>query len=194
MKDSIVWLDFETGGLDSKQHQIVQAGAIATDMALNQLDHGIEIKFQLVPGRFTAEALEMNSYSEAEWQDALPRGRGMTALDDYLQQHKNHTHITKKGKSMLVTQLAGHNLSFDVDFLRAAYGSRWCPASSWTGGYWDTLQFAKWVTLKTGRTWKNHTLEGLCEENGIEILAHDAYEDVKATIELARALLDCFDY
>ena len=190
MGSEIVWLDLETGGLDEDRHQIIQVAAIATEAAFPFAEVGtFEAKIKLVPGYYTEEALAKNCYTPEGWESALPSAVARTEFERFIYHHRKHTHISGKGNRLTVAELAGHNLDFDVKFLRKWFGKIWLPATAWTGGYFDSMHIARTVTLVTGRRWKNHTLEGLCEELGIEFDAHDALEDVRASIRLTKELI-----
>ena len=54
----------------------------------------------------------------------------------FIQQHKTLERRSKRGKIYKVAELAGHNLGFDVEFLRKWYGTKWCPATAWAHAVW----------------------------------------------------------
>jgi len=189
----IVFFDLETGGLFNDKHQVIQFGGIACEMAhgFPELER-LEVKVQLVPGHYTQEALSMNSYDPEAWKDALPPLVAFEQIKAFFKRHATWERTSAKGYSYKVARPAGHNTSFDCDFLRA-WADRakgWIPAATWTGGYYDTIQLAKWVEIIKGKDFGLHKLEELCGLYGIEILAHDAMADTEATRRLAIALLE----
>ena len=190
----IVWIDLETGGTDPKVHGITQIAAIATkgtppgDVFID----GFERKVQLREGMWTAEALDRQGYTEERWADAIPIGKALYQLVSWLKPHC-HTRISKNtGKPYQVANMAGHNVSFDGDFLRAEADrmNLWLPLTNWTGGQLDTLQLAKWFALYSGTPTDSYKLEDLAKQFKMEeFQAHDAMADIMATWGLSRAIL-----
>jgi DNA polymerase III epsilon subunit-like protein len=190
----IAWVDLETGGTDHRLHQITQIAAIATTggIELEEIGSPFERKVTLTKGRYTKEALEIQGYDRDVWvEEAVPMDHALREFRDWLEPH-GHTRTGAKGKKYDAVDMAGHNCRFDADFLRASADRNklWLPIANWTGGMYDTLQLAKWVCLLEGLEPPNYKLETLCKFFGLPSFgAHDALEDVRACIKLARCLL-----
>lgn len=190
----IVWIDLETGGIDEKVHQITQIAAVATTgpPAFEANAWPFERKITLVPGHFTEEALHLQGYDAEVWErEAMPIAQALEELNQWLDPYC-HTRISKKsGRPYQVAHMAGHNIEFDGRFLRAACDRNkiWLRLTNWTGGQFDTLPLAKWWFMKNGQYPETYTLERLCEVFNIALDAHNAMNDVTATVELARRLI-----
>lgn len=185
----IVWLDLETGGLDERVHQVVQVAAVAAGLDFAVVET-FEAKLLLQPGRYTDEALKLNSYDPVVWStSAVGSSEARAQLGAFLSRHSTLERTSKAGRPYYIAELGGHNLEFDVRFLREWWAGSFLPASAWTGGWYDTLHLARAVTLVTGRRWESHKLGDLCDELGIGRPNHDALADVLATVQLAEALV-----
>ncbi len=189
---SIVWVDLETGGTDEHAHQITQIAAVATGPApeFDEVDW-FEQKVILTEGRWTQEALDKQAYSPEAWaEEAIPIARAMTDFDEWLRGFTHQRRSKRTDRLYDVCHMGGHNVEFDGRFLRATAKrlALWLPLTNWTGGQLDTLHMAKWWFLLRHEYPETFTLEALCEYFRIPINAHDAEDDVLATIQLARKL------
>jgi DNA polymerase III epsilon subunit-like protein len=196
VEERIVWVDLETGGVDENEHQITQFAAVATGgpplFKEPEQDSEFERKVALVSGKWTDEALKLQAYDPVVW-----KAEGKTVvevLDDFDLWIKKHCHEAVSGRTgnrYQVAHMAGHNAGFDGRFLRAAAerNDRWIRLTNWTGGIYDTLQLAKWYFLGRDEQPENLRLETLCKFFGISMEAHDALEDVRATIKIARRMI-----
>lgn len=116
----------------------------------------------------------------------------LRSLVDWLAPFRHERVGRTSGKTYMAAHLGGYNIDFDGEFLRATAErlNLWMPITNWTGGMFDVLQFAKWVSLLSGEEPPDYRLETVCKHYGIVIDgAHRADADVKATIDLARALI-----
>lgn len=191
---NIVWIDLETGGTDKEIHQITQIAAVATGGPPHFEGNAwpFERKIKLVEGHYTEEALKVQNYSPEVWErDAMDL---IPALNEFIQWVKPYCHqrISKRtGRPYDVAHMAGYNISFDGDFLRASCDRNklWMPLTNWTGGQFDVLHAVKWHLMKQKVYPETFTLEAMCETFGIKLDAHDAMNDVLATVELARKVV-----
>lgn len=172
----IVWLDLETGGFSAKHDQIIQVGAIYVTSDLVPIRE-IEIKLQLIEGRYRQKALDVNSYNPDDWQDAVTEGEALELFDPWLRKCAADFPDRR-------AILAGHNLAFDIRFLQAWYGGRQIPALTKYGSYVDTMPLARAVEKKRWKKFNNRQLVTLCKAFGISHNAHDAMGDVRANISL----------
>ena len=195
MLDPIVWVDLETGGLDPALHQITQIGAVATlgDSTLQEIGEPFEAKVALASGHYEEDALKKQGYDKDVWiKEAVSVQVAIRAFIDWIEPFR-HDRVNKAGKRYQAGHVAGYNIAFDAEFLRetSSRNGVWMPLTTWTGGMFDVLQFAKWTAVMTGAQPENYQLETVCKFYGVPILgsAHDALVDVKATVRLARALM-----
>jgi len=191
----IVWIDLETGGTDPRVHQITQVAAIATTGTpeLDQIGEPFERKVCLSPGHFTQEALQLQNYGKETWDaEAVAVTVMLQDLIDWCKPYKHTCISASTGKSYSAAYVAGYNVDFDCRFLRAAAerNDKWLPLMTWTGGYFDVLQLLRWMTLFNGDEPKKFQLRPVCEHFGLPAFgAHDACEDIRQTIKLARCLI-----
>lgn len=188
---AIVFFDLETGGLNGKQHPITQIGAVVVDRELNEIEC-YERKIRFLEENCDPVALEKNHYDPDVWEDqAVGPKIAVAEFSHLLRRHADLNNISQKGRAYTSCQTAGHNAAvFDRQFLGDWYRrlGAYCPAD-WR--VLDTLQLAQWWYFANERKRPaNFRLETLCAEFGIELEgdAHDALVDVRATVELARAL------
>lgn len=181
-------IDTETGGLDPNEHSILSLAVVLWE------DGGITGKFQVVirePNmRTTLEALKINGFTqdilEAEGVSPLT---AVMSLKNFLAANEWRQRVT----------LAGHNVAFDVGFLR-----RLCRLGGMTPKEYGTLfshrslctQTLALALEATGRcVFGSTSLDALCKYFGIVIREggeqgrHDALEDATATAKLLTAEL-----
>jgi len=188
MSGRIVFFDLESGGLDPEKHAIIQFAAIAVSDDLLEEHETLELKMLFPQSSATAEALEVNSYDPEVWaREGIPPREAEPRISSFLRRHATVQKVSAKGKAYSIARLAGHNAAaFDVPFLRAWYRRR-DKFSPFSWHALDTLSLAIW-TLRH-RDVRSFKLADLCKFYGIELAeAHDALADVRATLELARAL------
>lgn len=203
----LVFVDTETTGLDPNDHTVIQIAAIAVDDSFRELAT-FERKVLFRMERATEEALEINSYDPEVWEkEAIHPEDAAKEFSRFLRPFCDVELVSKRtGNPYHVAQLAGHNAQFDMDFLEAFYkrlDNKFFPAAPKP---LDTMGYAMWRCFEQGNA-EGHlgdvyamrpsqyavpdgfSLGVLCEHFGIEIDAHDALSDVRATVELAKRLL-----
>lgn len=191
----VVWIDLETGGTDCVAHGITQIAAIATKGVPPNDDlcgEPFERKVQLRDGMWTQEALDTQGYTEERWADAIPIGQALHQLAFWCKAFTHVRESKRTGKPYRVANMAGHNVEFDGDFIRAECDrlNLWMPLTNWTGGRLDTLQLAKWFSFYSGIPTDSYKLEDLCAQYKLpEFESHDALGDIMATWRLAQAIL-----
>jgi DNA polymerase III epsilon subunit-like protein len=191
----IIWIDLETGGLDCDKFQITQIGGIVTELgpSFKRVGEPFERKVKLVPGRYTEEALKAQNFSIPVWDaEAVTIADALGALYKWAEPWADER-TSAKGNTYKAADVAGFNVIFDADFLRAASKRNgvWLPLATWTSGMLDVLQLAKWTCALHGLEPPNFQLRSLCKFFDIDdaaLTAHDALGDVLATLALFRAL------
>jgi DNA polymerase-3 subunit epsilon/ribonuclease T len=190
----LIFLDLETGGLDPRRHPIIQLAAIAVDGESLRALETIELKVQFDERRANKYAIRKNSYSRAVWQaHALPEEEAANRFGAFLRRHATYPTVSRSGETYHLAQLVAHNASFDVDFLHTWYEKLklFCPARHQA---FCTLQRSLWHFFENPprSSLTNFKLESLCQHLGVPFSAadaHDALGDVRATVELYRALV-----
>lgn len=190
----IVWFDVETSGLDPNVHQIIQLAAVVT--CNGELSLTYEAKLRFDESKASPKALELNSYDRDLWEaQAIDEVDAVRSFSRLLEAAADVDMVAKHtGRPYQVARLAGHNVSFDVGFLRAAYDRcRTFLPSDWYRSL-DTLQLALWWFEVTGRPRPtDYKLATLCDFFGIKPEAgedlHDALTDVKLTARLGELLM-----
>lgn len=181
----VLWLDTETTGLDPVKNDIIQiAGIITVDGKVKA-----SINFRSAPfdyGEISPEALKTNGYTEEEiklWPNPGKTFYDLIKIFD--------TYVDKFNKSDKLV-LAGHNVGFDKLMLESM--AKKCEFE-YLFSYIDytTLDTAQLAMicriLGKGDLPKSNKLSELCKHFGIEMKAHDAWEDIVATRKLCGKLL-----
>ena len=190
----IIWIDLETGGLDHKVHQITQIAAVAT-CGLPELKEvaSFEVKIELYPEMFSDVALEVQNYSDVAWAfQAVSARAALSELVKWLTPFTHQRKSKRTGAAYSAAHIAGYNVAFDGDFLRSSAEryNVWLPLTNWTGGVFDVLQYVKWWYFDACKPEPDSfKLADVCALWGIHFDAHDAMNDVRATLELATRLL-----
>lgn len=121
MPTDLLFLDTETGGLDPARHSLLSLGLVVG--ARSGIHHELEILVQHPHYEVEAEAMAVNRIDLARHHaEALPPEEALAVLDIFLEQHFPHR--------CRPISLAGHNVSFDRDFLAtflASQGRAWRP-------------------------------------------------------------------
>lgn len=179
--DNLVFFDLETSGLDHKKHEIIQICAIdgnTGDEFSQLLDFDID--------RADPQALESNCFNERRWNRyAVPAKEGLQNFADFVLDHATLDFKNKAGKPYKLAAMAGYNVAgFDKFFLSEAFSKN---RILFPGDYrmFDIYFLALWKFPDL----TSYKLSAICELLGIEHKdAHDAMGDVKATIEVAKAI------
>lgn len=186
--NATIYFDFETGGLQA-HHPNIQLAAIAVDQDFSVLGE-MECKIQFDESKAEPEALKINHYSPEEWKNAVPERFALSKFAAFLEPFKCIPMVSKRtGKEYSVAKLAGHNAAtFDGPRLKEAFQRNqiFLPADPRVR---CTCQRAMWWFDERGERPADFKLETLCKYFGIDTAGnHDAFTDVRLTIELAKAL------
>ncbi len=191
--ENLIFYDLETGGLDSAKHPIIQIAAIAVDSSLRELET-FEVKIAFDEAEADPNSLSANHYSKEVWnRDALAPECAAHRFSKFLRGHATVDMLSREGKPYRLAQLVAHNGErFDGPFLHAWYRriGLFCPARYMV---LCTKQRALWLfdEDKALTPPKDYKLQTLCEFFGVKLRpehAHDAFNDVRATVELYRAI------
>lgn len=170
--ESIFYFDFETGGLDYRRHAILQAAWITerNGVVLSQRCYDIN------PGPnydLSLAALTVNNFTI----DRMLQGKSLPYVLAAMIADIKEVCIGA-GK----VRPCGHNVRFDIDFLREASTINKMPV-------WE-LDFKRMIDTHGALLWldacgkislHDYKLVTACEHFGIELDAHDAMSDIRAT-------------
>jgi len=196
MDRKLIFFDLETTGVDTVNDEIIQIAAVAVDGDLTPVEEW-EVKIRpSTAGRKKLEEAKAagfdSVYDPQVWaQNSMECRHAINAFASWLSHYPFNRNISKKGHSYWTAQLVGHNgAKFDGPFLFQVAKDLgvFIPASYLV---LDTVQLSLWASLLRP-TYKPpaHNLGALCEHLDVELLrAHDALEDVYATIGVAKQLL-----
>lgn len=192
--ERIVFFDLETGGLDPLRHPIIQIALLAVDGAWREVE-AVEMKIHFYRAAADVEALKVNGWDPEVWKreaKASAAVQEMTAR--FFRRHATMEKTSARGMRYEVARLAGHNVErFDCPFLVQWFkaAGAFCPAACFEP--LDTVSLSRWASFVAPTQPKDHKLGSLCEWLGIEHAdAHDALGDVRATVQVARALSERF--
>lgn len=182
MKAAYFAFDVETTGLDPVDSEIISLAAILLDSELNEIK---SLEAYALPDKgCPPEAARINGYEEEKW-----KARGALSQADFY--NKVATFVSNEWRLIPI----GHNVSFDVGFLKALFKQH---ASGGTYNKYfsyhtlDTIGSSIMFDIaKQGKPDGRYKLGKLCERFGIRLGedAHDAKADVRATVELLRYLI-----
>jgi|18_taG_2_1085343.scaffolds.fasta_scaffold06561_2 DNA polymerase III epsilon subunit-like protein len=181
MKHSTVFFDIETGGLEDR-HPTIQIGAVAVNDGHTVDEFERKIKFD--PSICDPRALEINAYTDTDWSAAVDHKVAMTDFAGFCQSHAQIV----GGYNLPICMTGGHNaMKFDLPKLRR--DSRqlgvYLPIHNYI---LDTYALAIWYFTLRPPFPVNLQLDTLCDHFGIQQGHHDALNDSRATVELARKL------
>jgi DNA polymerase-3 subunit epsilon len=180
-KRKILWLDTETTGLDPNRNDIWQLAALVEIDGV--IVEEVDLKLAPISSAFIdAEALKMSKHSIDDLMNLPSAQVGMGKFKQVLGKYVNK--FDKDDKFVV----GGYCVNFDLDFLRSTFakcGDKYF--GSWFfNAFIDVRSFV--ALLPTyGMRFDNFKLVTLCADLGIQLKAHDALEDIKAT----RTLMGC---
>ena len=177
-----LWFDCETTGLDPYRNGIVQIAALV------EIDGEVkeELNLFLRPGdtdKIDQTSLDIHGYTESAIREFPDPELSMRHFQTAMLRHVDKFDNTDK------FVMAGYFVRFDMDFLRALFvklGDRYF--GSWFFNVTYDVQALIAERVLRGFRAPNYKLATMCREFGIEIAAHEALSDIKATRNLDRVL------
>lgn len=180
MKTKILWLDTETTGTDPSLHSIIEiAGIIDIDGVLEK-----EFSYKVQPHKdfeIDEEALSVSKTKKSE----LKNYPDIPTVHSSLK--KNFCEFVDPYKKEDKFIIAGQKISFDLNFLSHFFMRQ---NDNFLGSYIDFRKRIELLDITRGLRAlgiiesQDSKLETLCKEFGVEIKAHNALSDIKATREL----------
>ena len=187
-----MFVDLETGGLETWR-PIIQIAAIAVNSSLRELEV-FESKLTFDSRFVDPRSLRKNNYNPDRWRrEARPAREVATAFAEFLRRHAT-VDVSAAGRGgFQVAQLVAHNAAFDGPFLQAWFER----LGQFFPGHFRllcTVQRAVWLFHEDKKLTPPHDfkLGTLCEYFGVPLRpedAHDALNDVRATVGLYREMV-----
>ena len=174
--NKVLWIDLETTGLDSKKNDIIQLACLI------EINGKIEeeIHFDCQPFNYNTintKALEINKLTIVQIKEFdTPQEmykKLIKILDKYIDRYDKNDKFSP----------AGYNVRFDVDFLREFFLKN---NDKYYGAFFDyhLLSIDSLLYLFNYKgliKLENYKLETVAKYFGIELKAHNALSDIKAT-------------
>ena len=181
----VLYLDTETTGLDPKKNDIIQVAGIV------EID-GQEVeafKFNCQPfdyGAVKQSALDVHGFTIEQIRN-FPDPRCVYdelkfILVKYIDKYNRDDKFT----------LAGQNVRFDADFLNEFFikNSDTYYGSWFNWRHVDLLAFVRILNFASIIKTENDKLETLAKMFDVELKAHDALEDIRATRTILKKLIE----
>src|SRR5690606_2122332 len=191
MSRTLFFYDLETSGINPAYSRAMQFGGIRTDLDLNPLAESlnwlVQIPEDILP---EPEAILVHGITPQK------------TLADGLTEREFAQKLVKEVFIPDTIAVGFNNVRFDDEFIRHILWRNFYDPYEWhwqSGrSRWDLLDLTRMTRAlrPQGLNWPNDSegvatnrLEALAEANGFKIAkAHDAQEDILATLELARRL------
>lgn len=173
MKQKVIVLDTETGGLDPQKHSLLQVAMMACENG-KVVD---KIKINIVHDTYhvTARAMEVNKIYLATHQGLTPE-KAAVEIMNFVRKHFPSP-----------AQTVGHNVSFDIGFMKVLFASQGINCDDFFSyRLLDTSSFAR-ILAFSGVIEKAGSLGQVAEQFNIpfdESALHDALVDCDVTYKL----------
>ncbi len=182
----ILYFDTETTGVNPKVNEIIQFAAIA------EIDGKIQ-------GELNVKC------QPTDWNNIDQTSLEITGLTiDILKTYERPSVCGEKIRQFLSRFVnkydredkfypAGHNISFDLDFLQSFWKKHVDEYGIGSYQNWralDSRVFANFLSVKNKLPCQDMKLGTICKFYGIDISAHDAMSDIRATRILIRKMLE----
>lgn len=175
----ILYFDVETTGLDSEENDVFQlAGAIEINGRIQE-----EFNFDIRPFNLANVSPEALQVTQKTFSELESYPNSVLIHDEFVRLLSKYVDKFDKADKFYP---AGYNVQFDIDFLRSFFfkcGDRYY--GSWFNYRWldpypvlHILESLGYLKLD------NYKLETVCDYLGIDIDAHDAMSDIRATINV----------
>lgn len=185
MKNNIIILDCETGGLKKELHPITQVGLVVIEpknfAILDQYETFIQPYDDLI---ITKEAMEASRVSMEEINAGIPHKKAVAKLIEIF---RKYTPPNSKGAKPI---LVGHNFKFDIGFLDNLFASVSKDVFDFVDEQWMCTMKLMQLYERKDKTNLSYNLSSCCERFGIKLKsAHGALPDCIATRDLFKAMM-----
>lgn len=191
LPERLVFVDLETAGLEPWR-PVMQIAAVAVSRDLRELD-AFEAKIRFSHALADPKSLRKPSYQPRLWErQGVSAREAAEQFAEFLRRHATVNMKSPDGTRYRVAQLVAHNASHDGGFLRHWFDR----LGLFLAGHYRmlcTVQRAIWFFQESPerKPPPNYKLLTLCHYFGVrfnEHDAHDALNDVRATVALYRAM------
>ena len=166
-------IDTETTGLDPKRHELLSLGAIVMIDGVITEQIEIKIKPKNIDSANT-EALQINGYTEYRWKNAIEGEHAVTIIKHLFLCH-------------LDALLVGHNVNFDIKFLKA-FADEYYEEITFPSRYIDTRDVCRANLAPYGCS--SMSLDNICLFLGWKRRkAHTALSDCEDCIKILRCMV-----
>lgn len=175
---NIAWIDVETTGLNSMKNDIIQLGLIVTsdtdEVPLFEKEYRCR---PFDPFCYTKEALAVNGRTIEELREwPLPTDVVKSFIDD----------LEPFGKPIM---FAGYNCPFDFRFVNDWMKKAGYHEHNFDYKMLDVFPLFKAYVRKNHIVLPNAKLPSACAHFNIKLDAHDAMNDIRATIEVYKRIV-----
>ena len=185
MDKKVLYIDVETTGTDSSRHGIIQVGAIfkISGTVVDEFDlkcaphQGADIEDQ---------ALQVTGTTRGELPHRMNSFDAFLAFRQFLNRHIEPYDREDK------CYPAGYNVHFDLDFIQnwfRLHGDKYGIGSYVNWKRLDPLPVLFMKDFAGSLSLPDYKLETVCRHFGIEVEAHNALSDIRATRKLLAKLL-----
>lgn len=184
MKAKIMWLDTETTGVNPDRDDVIQIACLYEEDGVVKEER----EFKLSPFEdtvLTPEILAFHKKSEEEIRaGGDPPAVGKRRFCDWLARFVNK--YDRQDKLIM----AGYNVRFDYNMLYSMFtrlGDKYF--GSWF--YWPVIDVCGFVALEIAKGVRlpKYTLSDLARHWNVELQAHDALSDIRATREVYKKII-----
>ncbi len=175
MGKNLLFIDTETTGLEAKEHGIIEIALVRTTPDASKILWQYSTKIVLEPDRYKVDqrALEINGYSLEKWASAC-------TLEDVMDYVISNVSFND--------QLSGHNVNFDINFLKESILRCRRNIPKFYYHTVDTMSLGQLLVAKGYIT--NVKLVTLTNYFGIKHEAHTALGDCLGSLEVYRKFLE----
>ncbi len=181
----VLYIDVETTGTDPDRHGIIQLAAIMEIAGL--VVEEVDLKFAPHDGAaIDDQALRISGTGRAELRERMSSSDALTLFREFLGRHVEPYDRNDK------CYPAGYNVHFDLDFVQNWFrlnGDKYGLGSYVNWKRLDPLPLLFMKDFTGALRLPDYKLETVCRHFGIDIQAHDALSDIRATRVLLAELL-----
>lgn len=170
----IMYFDVETTGLDPEKNDIIQLAYILEEDGVEKFEGNLKMQ-PLNWGEISEKALEVNGVTRSQLKEyPMPQKAHAFFMDD----------LQAFGAKWVIP--CGYNVNFDIGFLKAWFKKMGFSGYGSMFTYKPIDPYQVIILLDSIKPYylKNHKLETMARYYGIELQAHDAMSDIRATKKL----------
>lgn len=183
----VLWIDTETTGLEVEKHGLREVACLVEidNVVVDEFSFNIDTttyKNEKYISKYVRKAMGVTEDKLSEYNSSAVQ------IDYFISKIKKYTDLDDKNDKFI---MAGFNVGFDFDFIEDWFKDNLNYVDfDYSFGYQkiDVLELVRNFKYLDLFETKNNKLETLCKYFNIEIDAHKALSDIKATKELHSVL------